>query len=116
MPADGWYQVAPLGEFAHAAAGVVQVVDADACAAMVNRFAEDAAAVNFAGLLVDFDHFSLDGEKRSEAAGWICAVPRQRRGRAGFTHAFSGPGRAAVAIHKGQANANAEQSTSNVQL
>ena len=33
MPEDGWYQLAPLGEFPHAAAGVVQVVDAEACAA-----------------------------------------------------------------------------------
>jgi hypothetical protein len=32
----------------------------------------------------------------------VCAVPRQRRGRAGFTHAFSGPGRAAVTIHRRQ--------------
>jgi phage I-like protein len=80
MPADGWYQVAPLGEFAHAAAGVVQVVDRDACAAMVNRFAEDAAVANFAGLLVDFDHFSLDGEKRSEAAGWITALENRDGG------------------------------------
>ncbi len=71
VPADGWYQVAPLGEFAHAQAGVVQVVDAEACATMANRFAEEAKVANFAGLLVDFDHFSLDGEKRSEAAGWI---------------------------------------------
>jgi hypothetical protein len=29
MPDDGWYQLAPLGEFAHAAAGVVQVVGED---------------------------------------------------------------------------------------
>ena len=60
MPTDGWYQVAPLGEFAHAQAGLVQVVDPEACAAMVNRFADEAKAANFAGLLVDFDHFSLE--------------------------------------------------------
>jgi hypothetical protein len=71
MPADGWYQIAPVGEFAHAQAGLVQVVDREACEAMVNRFRAEAQAANFAGLLVDFDHFSLDGEKRSEAAGWI---------------------------------------------
>ncbi len=79
---DGWYQIAPLGEFAHAATGVVQVVDRAACEAMVNRFGEEAGtqpfdklrAERFAGLLVDFDHFSLDGEKRSEAAGWIVAL------------------------------------------
>jgi len=71
MPADGWYQLAPVGEFPHAACGVVQVVDRDACDAMANKFKAEAAVENFAGLLVDFDHFSLDGEKRSEAAGWI---------------------------------------------
>ena len=74
MPADGWYQLAPLGEFAHAQAGVVQVVDRAACEAMAGRFAEEAQAPNFAGALIDFDHFSLDGEKRSEAAGWITAL------------------------------------------
>jgi phage I-like protein len=71
MPADGWYQLAPFGEFPHAAAGVVQVVDEEACSAMAARFKADAGIANFAGLLVDFDHFSLDSEKRSEAAGWI---------------------------------------------
>jgi hypothetical protein len=38
---------------------------------MVARFKADAAVPNFAGLLVDFDHFSLDDRARSEAAGWI---------------------------------------------
>jgi hypothetical protein len=71
MPDDGWYQLAPLGEFPHAAAGVVQVVDVESCTAMVARFKADAAVPNFAGLLVDFDHFSLDDRARSEAAGWI---------------------------------------------
>ena len=79
-PADGWYQVAPMGEFAHAQAGLTQVVDADACTAMANRFAEEAKGPNFAGLLVDFDHFSLDGEKRSEAAGWITALENRDGG------------------------------------
>src|ERR1035437_4285934 len=74
MAADGWYQIAPLGEFPHAQAGVVQVVDQAACEAMVNAFRQAAGAEHFAGLLVDFDHFSLDGEKRSEAAGWITAL------------------------------------------
>ena len=71
MPADGWYQLAPLGEFVHVEACVIQVVDAEACVAMASRFKGDSAVENFAGLLVDFDHGSLDGERRSEAAGWI---------------------------------------------
>jgi len=74
VPDDGWYQLAPMGEFAHGAAGVVQVVDAEACTAMAARFKADAAVANFAGLLVDFDHFSLDGERRTEAAGWIMGL------------------------------------------
>ena len=81
MPADGWYQLAPLGEFAHAAAGVVQVVDVEACSAMAARFKADAAVANFAGLLVDFDHFSLDDRARSEAAGWIVTVESRDTGR-----------------------------------
>jgi len=74
MPDDGWYQLAPLGEFPHAVAGVIQVVDTEACVTMVARFKADAATPNFAGLLVDFDHFSLDGERRTEAAGWIVGL------------------------------------------
>jgi hypothetical protein len=74
VPEDGFYHLAPLGEFAHAQAGVLQIIDQEACAAMVNNFRQDAEAANFAGILVDFDHFSLDGERRSEAAGWIVAL------------------------------------------
>ena len=72
LPEDGWYQLAPLGEFPHAAAGITQVIDEAACARMVTAFENArAAAGNFPGLLIDFDHFSLDATKHSEAAGWI---------------------------------------------
>jgi len=81
VPDDCWYQLAPLGEFPHGGpstgsgqAGIVQVIDAEACEAMASRFQADAAVANFAGLLVDFDHFSLDDRARSEAAGWIVNV------------------------------------------
>ena len=72
LPADDWYQLAPLGEFPHASAGITQLIDADACTRMVTAF-ENARSQseNFPGLLIDFDHFSLDAEKHSEAAGWI---------------------------------------------
>ncbi|MGE4489195.1 MAG: phage protease, partial [Kiritimatiellales bacterium] len=72
LPEDGWYQLAPLGEFPHSASGTVQVIDAESCTRMVSAF-ENArtASDRFAGLLIDFDHFSLDAEKKSEAAGWI---------------------------------------------
>ena len=72
LPADGWHQLAPLGEFPHAAAGIVQVIDAAACTLMVAAFENArAGSSNFPGLLIDFDHFSLDATKHSEAAGWI---------------------------------------------
>ncbi|MDD5707843.1 MAG: phage protease [Kiritimatiellae bacterium] len=92
MPADGWYQVAPLGEFGHAQAGVVQVVDLAACEAMAKRFADEAKAADFAGLLIDFDHFSLDGEKRSEAAGWITALEARGEGSGDGVQGSGGDG------------------------
>ncbi|MCX6995688.1 MAG: hypothetical protein NTV49_01040 [Kiritimatiellaeota bacterium] len=92
MPKDGWYQVAPLGEFAHAQAGVVQVIDREACDALAVRFAADAKTPNFAGLLVDFDHFSLDGEKRSEAAGWITELECRPASPEGSAVANARPG------------------------
>ena len=61
MPGDGWYHVVPLGEYPHES-GVVQVVDKVAIESMVNRFTPS--------VLVDFDHFSYDPDKSSEAAAW----------------------------------------------
>jgi hypothetical protein len=69
---------------------VVQVIDHEACVAMAARFAADANTPNFPGLLVDFDHFSLDGEKRSEAAGWITGL--QARVESGKGQAGSAEG------------------------
>jgi hypothetical protein len=71
LAGDGWVQVTPCGEYPHKGAGVTQVIDAMACDAMVNDFNTRKAAENFTGVLVDFDHFSLDTDKPSEAAGWI---------------------------------------------
>ena len=74
MPEDGWYQIAPLGEFPHQPTGVVQIVDQAACDAMTNAFKQESTKPNFAGLLIDFDHFSLDDKLKSEAAGWMSAL------------------------------------------
>jgi phage I-like protein len=72
LPKDGWYQLAPLGEFPHVGAGITQVIDEAACGQMVAAFETvKNSAENFPGLLIDFDHFSLDAAKHSEAAGWI---------------------------------------------
>ena len=73
LAGDGWVQVTPCGEFPHVGAGVTQVIDREACERMAAAFAAHKAdrGDNFPGLLVDFDHFSLDIGKPSEAAGWI---------------------------------------------
>jgi hypothetical protein len=74
LPEDGWYQLAPEGEFPHKATGLMQVLDPDACRAIAADFAKASAMANFGGVLVDYDHFSLDRDKTSEAAGWILNV------------------------------------------
>ena len=77
---DSWIHVTPLGEYAHAGAGVVQVIDTEALKAITEDFTSKAAVENFPGLLVDFDHFSMDTDKPSEAAGWISALRSDAEG------------------------------------
>ena len=71
LAGDGWVQVTPCGEFPHVGAGVTQVIDREACDRIAADFNGRKSDANFPGVLVDFDHFSLDTEKSSEAAGWI---------------------------------------------
>lgn len=78
-PTDGWFQIVPLGEFAHPS-GVSQVIDIESITAMLNRFAADSKAPGFGGILVDYDHFSLDTDKSSEAAGWIVNMQNRSDG------------------------------------
>ena len=80
LPDDGWYHIARKGEFLNPEAGVTQVVDSIAIEKMVNRFQQDKAKPNFAGLLVDYDHFSYDNEKSSDAAGWIMDLKNRAEG------------------------------------
>jgi len=68
--ADGWFHIAPHGTFPHPS-GAMQVIDAEACEAMLGTFNEEARQANFPGLLVDFDHFSHDPAQPTTAAGWI---------------------------------------------
>jgi len=79
LPQDGFYQIVPKGDFAHST-GVLQVIDDAACGAMLNRFQREAASPNFAGLLLDYDHFSHDTDKSSEAAGWILRLDNRADG------------------------------------
>ena len=68
LPADGWYQIEVTGEHP-AGEGRTQVIDQAAMESIVNRFQQDAAAENFAGMLVDADHLSHDMENSTEALG-----------------------------------------------
>jgi hypothetical protein len=70
---DGWFHIAPLGTFPHPT-GALQVIDAEACAAMARTFAEEARQPNFPGLLVDFDHASHDPAQPTTAAGWLSSL------------------------------------------
>ena len=71
LAGDGWVQVTPCGDIPHVGAGVTQVIDREACDRIAADFNARKADANFPGVLVDFDHFSLDTEKSSEAANWI---------------------------------------------
>ena len=75
LAADGGTQVTPCGEFPHTGAGVTQVIDREACDRIAADFNGRKSDANFPGVLVDFDHFSLDTEKSSEVAGWISEHP-----------------------------------------
>jgi phage I-like protein len=67
---DGWFHIAPHGTFPHPT-GALQVIDAEACEAMLGTFNEEARQPHFPGLLVDFDHSSHDPAQPTTAAGWI---------------------------------------------
>jgi phage I-like protein len=95
LPSDDWYPVERQGEFVNHASKVVQVIDEQALDAILNRFSSEATAENFAGLLIDYDHFSLDTKKPSEAAGWAMEL----RNRAGVLESrvrWTGSGRPKV--------------------
>jgi phage I-like protein len=76
---DGWFHIAPHGTFPHPN-GALQVIDAEACDAMLGTFNEEARQPNFPGLLVDFDHSSHDPAQPTTAAGWIGALEHRGDG------------------------------------
>ena len=75
LPDDGWYQLMPRGEFPGkdelTGEEVTQVIDQEAIDSMMREFRRASAAENFAGLLIDYDHFSEDLDKPTVAAGWM---------------------------------------------
>jgi len=76
---DGWFHIAPHGTFPHPT-GAMQVIDAEACDAMLGTFNEEARQPNFPGLLVDFDHSSHDPAQPTTAAGWISSLEHRDDG------------------------------------
>jgi phage I-like protein len=76
---DGWFHIAPHGTFPHPT-GALQVIDTEACEAMLGTFNEEARQPNFPGLLVDFDHFSHDPAQPTTAAGWLGALEHRDDG------------------------------------
>ena len=80
LAGDGWVQVTPCGEFPHAGAGVTQVIDREACHRIAADFNGRRSDANFPGVLVDFDHFSLDTGQSGEAAGWITELESRDTG------------------------------------
>lgn len=84
LPADGWFQIARPGSMRKTldlpdgkSVEITQQVDAADFDQIVARFRAQAAAPNFAGLLVDFDHFSCDDDKSTRAGAWIESVERR---------------------------------------
>jgi phage I-like protein len=88
IPSDGWFMVSAKGEFPISLENTrtgekqtfIQVLDDVACAAMFNRYQADKAANPGLELLVDFDHFSDQLDRRSEAAGWIVDLQNRADG------------------------------------
>ncbi len=74
LPADGWFHLAPSGEHIHPATGVTQVIDDAALQAICAQFEAASSLPGFSGALIDYDHFSYDPRRPSEAAGWIVAL------------------------------------------
>jgi hypothetical protein len=80
LPDDGWFNIAAPGEWPHKPTGLVQVLDDEAMAEIVKAFVEFKAAPNWPGILIDFDHQSLDIDKPTVAAGWIVDLAKRDNG------------------------------------
>jgi hypothetical protein len=97
-PADGWYQVEALGNHPHRAAGVVQVIDAEAARSIVDRFNTDAAAGQLRHgheMLIDHEHFSDQPDQETRAYGWLQELQNRADGIYGRLR-WTGTGQAAV--------------------
>ncbi|HMO51247.1 MAG TPA: phage protease [Kiritimatiellia bacterium] len=80
LPEDGWFHIAVPGEWPHKPTGLLQVLDDEALGSIVRSFEEYSKQPNWPGVLIDFDHQSLDVDKPSVAAGWIVALEKRPNG------------------------------------
>ena len=80
LPEDGWFNIATRGEWPHRPTGLVQVLDDEAIGAIIDAFKKFTAEPNWPGVLIDFDHQSLDQDKPTVAAGWIIALEDRPNG------------------------------------
>lgn len=78
LPADRWFHLAPFGEFRKTMIvgddqekPCIQVFDRETFGRMDRHFRRTAAAPEFRGLLLDYDHLSWQEAGRTEAAGRI---------------------------------------------
>ena len=97
-PADGWYQIEPKGTHPNDQAGVIQVIDDSACAAMVNRFNADAGAGTLRQgneLLIDHEHFKDQADQETVAYGWLQRLQNRTDGIYGQIR-WTATGQAAV--------------------
>jgi len=85
-PADGWYQIEPIGEHPNTAADCIQAIDDQAVASIVDRFNADAAAGRLshgAEMLIDHEHFKDVLTEESIAYGWLTALQARKDGMYG---------------------------------
>jgi len=80
LPDDGWFHIATPGEWPHKPTGLLQVLDEDAMQSIVASFDDCSKQSNWPGVLIDFDHQSLDVDKPSVAAGWIVSLEKRPTG------------------------------------
>lgn len=80
LPEDGWYHIAAYGEWPHKPTGLTQVIDPESADEIIRSFTEFQAAPNWPGVLIDFDHQSLDADKPTVAAGWIVDLQKRDNG------------------------------------
>ncbi len=74
---------------------VVQVLDSISADNLLVAFNDAAKTPNFGGVLVDFDHFSMDTDKESRAAMWIEQLEKRADGM-WFKARVTDSGRAAL--------------------